>query len=395
MLMFQPVGGMDQIPYALAKAVAAHGREDRLRRAGHGDRQHRRAACDVVYVGTGRAHAGVSRPTSRRHDPAPGAEGHPEQPRHRRPRTRSPTPSRSPPARSAWSTAAGAGRRTSTSTAASPTPTWTCRRSGTRPTATSAIAAWSSATTTSAPTPSPTATSPLRRAARRARSPRAGRSTATPYARRAAHLVLGRLAEDPLQRGRLGRLAVPHERPVRRCSSPDGNVYFAGDHLSYYIAWQAGAFESARKVVTELHDRVLKPDTRRIVVLPSWPSSLRLRRRRRRRRGGSPPAGTSTKFPPRPLTADRARPGDPQHRRRRCPTRSSPTASASATTSSSTTPAASARARSTRPRRAARRSATSTRPVPGRHAHARRHDHRGAGHERARPDPGEPRRRSA
>ncbi|TDE15133.1 FAD-dependent oxidoreductase [Jiangella asiatica] len=37
---------------------------------------------------------------------------------------------------------------------------------------------------------------------------------------------------------------------------PDGNVYFAGDHLSYLIAWQAGAFESARQVVTDLHQRV-------------------------------------------------------------------------------------------------------------------------------------------
>lgn len=38
---------------------------------------------------------------------------------------------------------------------------------------------------------------------------------------------------------------------------PEGNVYFAGDHLSYYIAWQAGAIESARKAVTDLHTRVL------------------------------------------------------------------------------------------------------------------------------------------
>ncbi len=38
---------------------------------------------------------------------------------------------------------------------------------------------------------------------------------------------------------------------------PEGHTYFAGDHLSYYIAWQSGAIDSARKVVTELHDRVL------------------------------------------------------------------------------------------------------------------------------------------
>jgi monoamine oxidase len=43
-----------------------------------------------------------------------------------------------------------------------------------------------------------------------------------------------------------------------RLLEPDGNVYFAGDHLSYYIAWQAGAIESARKVVMQLHDRVVK-----------------------------------------------------------------------------------------------------------------------------------------
>ncbi|MEJ3750005.1 flavin monoamine oxidase family protein [Actinomycetes bacterium KLBMP 9797] len=42
-----------------------------------------------------------------------------------------------------------------------------------------------------------------------------------------------------------------------RLLEPDGRVYFAGDHLSYYIAWQAGAFESARKVVTDLHARVM------------------------------------------------------------------------------------------------------------------------------------------
>ena len=38
---------------------------------------------------------------------------------------------------------------------------------------------------------------------------------------------------------------------------PAGRVYFAGDWLSYFIAWQAGAFDSARKVVTSIHQRVL------------------------------------------------------------------------------------------------------------------------------------------
>lgn len=36
-----------------------------------------------------------------------------------------------------------------------------------------------------------------------------------------------------------------------------GHVYFAGDYLSYADAWQHGAFSSARRVVTTLHQRVL------------------------------------------------------------------------------------------------------------------------------------------
>ncbi|OLT38706.1 amino acid oxidase [Saccharomonospora sp. CUA-673] len=35
-----------------------------------------------------------------------------------------------------------------------------------------------------------------------------------------------------------------------------GNVYFAGDWLSYQTAWQAGAMDSARYVVAALHERV-------------------------------------------------------------------------------------------------------------------------------------------
>ena len=46
-------------------------------------------------------------------------------------------------------------------------------------------------------------------------------------------------------------------REYKRLLQPDEHTYFAGDHLSYYIAWQAGAIDSARKVVTEIHDRVL------------------------------------------------------------------------------------------------------------------------------------------
>ena len=37
---------------------------------------------------------------------------------------------------------------------------------------------------------------------------------------------------------------------------PDGNVYFAGEHLTYLNAWMAGAFESARSVVADIHGRV-------------------------------------------------------------------------------------------------------------------------------------------
>ena len=43
----------------------------------------------------------------------------------------------------------------------------------------------------------------------------------------------------------------------RELLEPVGRLYYAGDHLSYVTAWQHGAFESARQVVTELHKRVL------------------------------------------------------------------------------------------------------------------------------------------
>lgn len=36
---------------------------------------------------------------------------------------------------------------------------------------------------------------------------------------------------------------------------PDGRVYFAGEHLTYWNAWMAGAFESARAAVDTLHAR--------------------------------------------------------------------------------------------------------------------------------------------
>ena len=37
---------------------------------------------------------------------------------------------------------------------------------------------------------------------------------------------------------------------------PDKRVYFAGEHLTYLNGWMAGALESARSVVTNLHARV-------------------------------------------------------------------------------------------------------------------------------------------
>jgi monoamine oxidase len=43
----------------------------------------------------------------------------------------------------------------------------------------------------------------------------------------------------------------------RTLLEPVGRLYFAGDHLSYVTSWQHGALESARHVVTELHRRVL------------------------------------------------------------------------------------------------------------------------------------------
>lgn len=43
-----------------------------------------------------------------------------------------------------------------------------------------------------------------------------------------------------------------------RLLAPEGNTYFAGDHLSYYIAWQSGAIDSARLAVMAIHDRAVK-----------------------------------------------------------------------------------------------------------------------------------------
>jgi monoamine oxidase len=37
---------------------------------------------------------------------------------------------------------------------------------------------------------------------------------------------------------------------------PDKNVYFAGEHTTYLTAWMAGAFESARRTVADVHARM-------------------------------------------------------------------------------------------------------------------------------------------
>lgn len=37
---------------------------------------------------------------------------------------------------------------------------------------------------------------------------------------------------------------------------PEKQVYFAGEHLSYLNAWMAGAFESSRSIVQQLHQRI-------------------------------------------------------------------------------------------------------------------------------------------
>ncbi|WNI19580.1 flavin monoamine oxidase family protein [Actinacidiphila sp. ITFR-21] len=49
----------------------------------------------------------------------------------------------------------------------------------------------------------------------------------------------------------------PDDPRYKSLNDPTGHVYFAGDWLSYMDAWQHGAFASARKAVTALHTRVL------------------------------------------------------------------------------------------------------------------------------------------
>jgi monoamine oxidase len=71
-------------------------------------------------------------------------------------------------------------------------------------------------------------------------------------------LLLPPLAPDAAPRSRLARHARrPDDVRYKPLNEPTGRVYFAGDWLSYTDAWQHGAFASARKAVTALHTRVL------------------------------------------------------------------------------------------------------------------------------------------
>lgn len=49
----------------------------------------------------------------------------------------------------------------------------------------------------------------------------------------------------------------PDDPRYKALNEPTGRVYFAGDWLSYTDAWQHGAFTSARRAVTKLHARVM------------------------------------------------------------------------------------------------------------------------------------------
>ncbi|MGN8644875.1 FAD-dependent oxidoreductase [Gracilibacillus sp. HCP3S3_G5_1] len=44
-------------------------------------------------------------------------------------------------------------------------------------------------------------------------------------------------------------------------NEPQGRIHLAGEHLSYLTGWMAGAFESARIVVSRIHEEVLKENT--------------------------------------------------------------------------------------------------------------------------------------
>jgi monoamine oxidase len=47
------------------------------------------------------------------------------------------------------------------------------------------------------------------------------------------------------------------QRDYPLLNQPQGNIYLAGEHLSYLTGWMAGAFVSAQQVVSTIHQRVL------------------------------------------------------------------------------------------------------------------------------------------
>lgn len=130
----------------------------------------------------------------------------------------------------------------------------TSRTSGMRRTASTAGAARSSATTTPAPTRAPTARCPDQRVERAVTQGvkihdekyQAQLSNAFSVARRRApHIEAGWVGWRSRTTGEYAPL-----------NEPQGRVYFTGDWLSYWIAWQNGAFDSARKVVSAIRARV-------------------------------------------------------------------------------------------------------------------------------------------
>lgn len=61
------------------------------------------------------------------------------------------------------------------------------------------------------------------------------------------------------------------QREYARLCRPDGRIYFAGEHISYLMAWQEGAVLSAHEAVTAIHKRAageasLRPGLRRTLA---------------------------------------------------------------------------------------------------------------------------------
>jgi monoamine oxidase len=60
----------------------------------------------------------------------------------------------------------------------------------------------------------------------------------------------------PYNRGGWAQYSEAQRRhEYQRLLEPDRGVYLAGDHLTYLGGWMAGAFESARRVVSAIHER--------------------------------------------------------------------------------------------------------------------------------------------